>query len=330
MMNANQIECCKKRGLSELKEDNIQNKKSEDKIENTKWTLPSLTNIANQGYTETDISNYYKQNKYELWIKLISTDWFSTFLTYLDVRDIGRLDSAFTNHEDRPKWLHLLKDIKPNIAIENDLFIDKISNWLIEKDVHADTLSLTYINNGASHSSLKISNECVLNLFQNSPNLKTFELANYMSSMNHSWSSCLASCCPNLEHLILHYLTKPDNCFEVLSEQCHQLKSLELVSVNCLGLDNLLKMERNLLHVNIDLIFTDDPAFIGIIFEILGQCCSLLQKCQLRNFKLEATDIQIDTFTKGCKNLKSLIVVRNKGVPSNFICKLLHIFSFVQ
>ena len=116
--------CCKKRRLSGLKDKLLQNGNSEDEFrkycdchnKNKKWTLQSLMSIiSSQGYTESDISNYYKQRNYELWIKLISADWFSMFLTYLDVKEILRLDSAFTNHGDRPKLLHLLKDIKPNI-----------------------------------------------------------------------------------------------------------------------------------------------------------------------------------------------------------------------
>ena len=117
--------------------------------ENKMWTLPSLMSIiANQGYTETDVSNYYKQTKYEAWIKLISADWFSIFLTYLDVKDVVRLDSAFTNHKDRPKLFRLLKDLKPNIIIKNNLFIDKISNWMILNDVHPNALSLSYTHDG--------------------------------------------------------------------------------------------------------------------------------------------------------------------------------------
>ena len=100
--------------------------------ESKKWTLQSLMNIiACQGYTKADISNYYKQKNYELWIKLISADWFSIFLTYLNVKDIVRLDSAFTSRGDRPKWLHLLKSVKPSIEIVNNHSVDSISDWLI-------------------------------------------------------------------------------------------------------------------------------------------------------------------------------------------------------
>ena len=111
-----------------------------------------------------------------------------------------------------------------------------------------------------------------------------------------------------------------------LSEQCHQLKSLELKEVNYLGLDKLLKVNRNLVSVNIELCYSEDPTFMGDIFEILGQCCPLIQDCELNSSSLHATDIQIDTFTKGCINLKSLIV-ETKGVPSRFIYKLFHSLS---
>ena len=140
-------------------------------------------------------------------------------------------------------------------------------------------------------------------MLQNSPNLKRFELQNYTSSTNHLWPSCIASFCPYLEYLILDGDTETDKCFEVLSTRCHKLKSLELYGVSYLCLDKFLKVNNNLLFVDIDLCTccTEDQTFIGDIFEILGQYCPLLQKCQLKNFKIHATDIQINTFTKGCR-----------------------------
>ena len=84
-------------------------------------------------HTDTEIK------KYKLWIKLISADWFSIFLTYLRVKDIVRLDPAFTNHEDRPKWLSLLTIISPSFFIVNKS-VDNISDWLIQKDVHPSEL----------------------------------------------------------------------------------------------------------------------------------------------------------------------------------------------
>ena len=50
--------------------------------------LRKLLNIMpNHGYPK-----YFEQKNYELWIKLISSDWFSIFLTYLDMEDIVRLE----------------------------------------------------------------------------------------------------------------------------------------------------------------------------------------------------------------------------------------------
>ena len=159
--------------LSELKDQLLQTGCSEDEFlkacdyhnENKKWTLQSLMNIiASQGYTETDISNYYKQKKYELWIKLISADWFSIFLTYLDVKDIARLDSSYTNHGNRPNWLRLLKRIKPCITIVNDQSADKISDWLILKDVHPTKISFKY-QKAAATQSLEASDSYAFRLF---------------------------------------------------------------------------------------------------------------------------------------------------------------------
>ena len=99
----------KKRSLSELKQLQTGYRNDNEFLEvcdeNKKRKLQSLMDIITcLGYTETDISNYYNQKKYKLWINLISADWFSIFLTYLDIEDIARLDSAFTHHDDRPKW----------------------------------------------------------------------------------------------------------------------------------------------------------------------------------------------------------------------------------
>ena len=323
----------KKRRLSELKDKLLQNGYSEDEFlevcyhnESKNWTLQSLmTIISNQGYTESNISNFFKQKNYELWIKLISADWFSIFLTYLDVKDIVRLDSAFTNHEDRPKWLRLLKMLKPSIAIDNNQLADSISGWLIQKNVHPSKVSLKYQETVAQQS-LVISESYTLRLFQNSPNLESFELENFTSSsMNHWWPSCIASFCTDLEYLKICDKNSSKNSLEILSKRCHKLKSLDLIGVNYLGLDNLLKVNRNLVSVDLHLKYDSNVSgtFIGDIFEILGQCCPLLQYCKLQNSKIRATDIQIDTFTKGCTNLKSLWIKKHES-GFNVYHKLLH------
>ena len=138
----------KKRRLSKLKDILIQNECSEDDIinyqtEGRKWTLSELISlITSQSYTEADISKYYQHRRYEQWIKLVSSDWFSVFLTYLDIKEIAKLDFAFCNHADRPKWLNLLKTSKPSISIHCNRSTIKIANWLIQKVMHPEELSL--------------------------------------------------------------------------------------------------------------------------------------------------------------------------------------------
>ena len=91
-----------------------------------KWTLLELIClIESQGYSETDISKFYNQRRHEKWMKLVSSDWFSIFPTYLDIKDILRLDSAFCNHKSRIEWLILLKTLKPSISVDNNRFADK-------------------------------------------------------------------------------------------------------------------------------------------------------------------------------------------------------------
>ena len=79
-------------------------------------------------------------------------------------------------------------------------------------------------------------------------------------------------------------------------------------------------------HCIIHQIHVVGETFIGDIFEILGQYCPLIQDCELQQFKIHATDIQIDTFTKGCVNLKSLSVTHEEG-SSSLVRKLLHSFA---
>ena len=97
--------------------------------------------IESQGYTETDVLKFYNQRRHKKCMKLVSSDWFSVFLTYLDIADLVRLDSAFCNHAIRPNWLSLLKTLKPRISICNYKHSTiKIANWLILKNIHPEEL----------------------------------------------------------------------------------------------------------------------------------------------------------------------------------------------
>ena len=275
-----------------------------------KWTLPELIGlIENQGYTETDVLKFYQQRRHDKWMKLVSSDWFSVFLTYLDIEEILELDSAFCNHNDRIEWLNLLETLTPRIHVKNNEFVDKISDWLILKNVHPLELSLQY----SSGSSFVISDYCAFKLTRNGSRLKTLEIVgdNQRPVMNKMVLPYVAVHCTQLENLNIRHIEIPDFGLEFLSSSCHQLKSIEFKSVtNHLGLDQIIKANVNLVSLNLAL-----PSYMhSSILEILGLHCPSLQICRIDGIYNHATDIQIEhaidmpveIFTKGCPNLKDV------------------------
>ena len=77
------------------------------------------------------------------WMKLMSSDCFSTFLQYLNLKDIIKLDTAFCNHNERTIWLNVLKVlILPAVETvsDNDKVLIKKADWLISKNIHVDGL----------------------------------------------------------------------------------------------------------------------------------------------------------------------------------------------
>ena len=135
--------------------------------------------IESQGYTDTDISKFCQQRRYEKsMMKLVSSDCFSVFLTYLDIKKIVRLDSAFCNHVDRPKWLNSLKNFKPSISIRCNRSTIKVAKWLIQKNMHSEELSLEFRDSGF----VALSNKCVFKLTENSPRLKKLAITTYSHS----------------------------------------------------------------------------------------------------------------------------------------------------
>ena len=128
-----------------------------------KWTLRELVSlIDSQGYTATDILKLYQQRRQDKWMKLVPSDWFSISLTYLTMEEILRLDSAFCHHDSRIEWLNLLKTFNPCISVKNDLFANKIADWLILKNIQPTELSLQFI-----HSNVAFSDDCLFKLTRN-------------------------------------------------------------------------------------------------------------------------------------------------------------------
>ena len=96
------------------------NRKRNDKVSSKLVTKPTRNQI--------------KRNRHNLWIQLISSDWFICFLDYLWFDDIVKLDTAFCNHIDR----FFLKCYIPDVAIE----CDDIANWMISKSILLDDISV--------------------------------------------------------------------------------------------------------------------------------------------------------------------------------------------
>ena len=106
------------------------------------------------------------------------------FLQYLDLEDIGNLDTAFCNHAERPVWLSLLKGyIVPSVEIVNNKNLKKMTDWLISKHIHLDKLSFKYVsrlaNDGASFN-----HENISLLSQNNPNLNELTINNESVNRN--------------------------------------------------------------------------------------------------------------------------------------------------
>ena len=269
--------------------------------ETKKWTLQELVNlIESQGYTESDVSKFYQQRRHEKWMKLVSSDWFSVFLRYLDIKELERLDSAFCNHVDRPKWLNFLKTSKPSICIDCNRLTIKVVNWLIRKNMHPEELSLR-----CGSGFVALSDNCVFRLTENSPQLKKLEFRGGWTTINKMLFPYVAAYCTQLETLKLWNVSVPGNGLETLSKTCHQLKLIELQHLeNHSGIDQLIKVNVNLLSLDLSL----DSYIHSSILEILGLHCPLLQICRIEEISKHVNDIQIETFTKGCPNLKQLSI----------------------
>ena len=277
-----------------------------ERYSTTNGRIEGNNSMESQGYTETDISKYYQQRRHEKWMKLVSSDWFSIFLTYLNIDEILRLDSAFCSHNGRIEWLNLLKTLKPRICVKNNEFADKIGDWLLSKFVHPIGLSFQF--NHSNGLSLAISEDCFFKLIRNGSRLKTFEIASDSDYPTHVINKVIlpyvAIYCVQLETLNLTNVNIPDNGLEILSNSCHQLKHIVLTVPNNVGVYKLLEVSRVLLTLDLRPVSYSSSPILGDTLEILGLHCQLLQKCLIGEVIIETTDMQIETFTKGCPHLK--------------------------
>ena len=151
------------------------------------------------------------------WKTLLYSEWFIPYLfTYLKFQDMGKLDSAITNHEDKHHWLNHLKTIQLSINLNSIQFrkvlvtqsdfpssllqknvIEQIYIWIMLKKLNIIELSLI-MKNTFTHtiSWLSASSGSYFDYFmdvvtQNSPSMKKLELMNCSLSKITSFSQCL-------------------------------------------------------------------------------------------------------------------------------------------
>ena len=108
-----------------------------NEIDGNLKSLPEFMHaIQKQEYREADILIYLKQHRYELWMKLMSSEWFSILLQYLNLKDIAKVDTAFCSCSVRSKWLNLLRNFSQNVEFANNRLVDEVTNWLVLKHIH--------------------------------------------------------------------------------------------------------------------------------------------------------------------------------------------------
>ena len=296
-----------------------------DKAKGNRKLSPDLDNlIERHGYTESDIINYFMQRRSKLWMRLLSSDWFSCFLQYSNLKDIVNLDTAFCSHSIRPIWLNLVNDFSITVEFMNNMLVDEVTNWLVLKHIHPKELSFRY--SGPKDSYEVLFDATVFQLTKNSPNLKRLSIKSKSRwwtyfTVNEKLFPYTAEFCTKLEYLEMINVDIPDNGIEILSKTCRNLKRIAFSNVCCKGMDKLLKVNPSILSLDLHLrITTENFPMLGEILEILGLHCPLLQICRIKGIIKHITDAQIETFTKGCHNLKELCLHYLSENPS------LHVF----
>ena len=302
-----------------------------EKQQNHKTTLPDMMDVIIRQYACADIMNYMKARYHAHWMKLVSSDWFSMFLQYLNLNDIANLDIAFCNHVDRPVWLNLLKGhiISFTVEVASNKGLKKMTDWLISKHIHLEKLSLKYCRRSNDNGSFN--HKTISLLSQNNPNLKklTIKCESGRCDVHEKLLSCIARFCTKLECLEMRSVDIPDDVIEILSKKCHHFKHIALIDVCCSGIVKLLIVNAGLLSLNLQPSYLmSDSDILGDILVTLGLHCPLLQLCQIEGTTKHITDIQIETFTKGCPNLNELnLSFERYQMPLKIYHKLLKNFG---
>ena len=98
----------------------------------------------NSKFISIDRGDQVKRTKNEIWIQLISSDWFAYFLDFLHIDELVKLDLAFCNHSMRQTWLGLVRQCRPCIRVNSTDKGDSFVEWLILRGIQPLTVFFDY------------------------------------------------------------------------------------------------------------------------------------------------------------------------------------------
>ena len=196
------------------------------------------------------------------------------------------------------------KKSKNSVELDTDKSynIENKIKWIVLKELHVENLS---INLGLNKTTNRISSSSIIVLAKCNPNIKKLKVIGDFTSTK--LFKYIAKYCHQIEELDFQG-SLPVGALTLLGASCHHLKSIHLdyfddeQSHN--EIENLLKYNQNVKDFSlIDAVLTEE-----VLITSLGKYCPMLEIVYLERIEcsVEVTDADIDTFTQGCRYLKSV------------------------
>lgn len=252
--------------------------------------------------TEADVIHFFKAATRNLsldWLKLFTSDWMlSTIFSFVTFIEIVKLDMAICNRLYRKTWLISLKNNCPSkfCAIS-----DKAIDWCLAKSLKFETVYIDYNSKATNDGIFTLAKIC-------NSNLKTLVIIGY--DMTDEGFQCFSGCCSYVETIKIESIIWGDINFRSIGFGCRNLKVIDISeddpgTVTNIGLKELLKHCKLLVSFRFSFgCYAADNCMTDEILSYLGIYCPLLESISLVNISI--TDTFIETFTKGCNNLKSV------------------------
>ena len=261
-----------------------------------------------------EMESICKRNRHELrtqnFIYLFTSAWFSEqLLKCLNIHEIVNLDSSICNHFDRTLWNYCLQKsqlfLKLHAYDKDNGHFDHIMKWIHFKKISIFDLSLR-LENG-----LRTVSNCPISILN--PSVKAFKVeSDHTKDSKHSeLFQHILTFCPKL-----HEIDTKDNAsksgLSSIGEQLNQLQSIRICDVghgdanvidkfSPIDLIKLIKKNKHLEYIEVE-----NMNLCGEVLVALGVFCPQIKSIHLKPKSNEqnVTDEQIETLTKGCRNLE--------------------------